>query len=192
MINPAGSTVSTERLINNSFERGIALQASEYLQSHIERECPHTRVLLTRSPGQATGALHNAHCANSLGIDLFISLHFYHEQSIKPHIYLYQFSYNNQIRSQPCDFSFYKYHQSYFFNHASSAQAAHILTDLWSRAPYINQFTTHAVIGFPCTPLIGIIAPALALDIGIKEPADWQTYMPALINGIKELVQHCS
>lgn len=145
---------------------------------------PATTLLLTRTPGHITTPLQNAHFANSLSVDLFVSLHFYQETETKPHLYIYQFSYNNAFTVKPSDFTFYRHDQSYFFNRTSSANAATILEKTWAEQPHAQQFTTHHVTGFPCSSLIGITCPAIALDIGIKSPTDWQKYIQPLIEGI--------
>lgn len=188
MINPAGNLQSTERLINNTFERSIALHAAEALKQELENSCPSISVILTRTPGHKTNIIHNAHFANSLNVNLFLSLHFYQETETKPHLYIYRFSYNNELTIKPSDFTFYRYDQSYFFNATSSAAAARILTQTWIQCPHERQFTTHSVTGFPCTSLIGVISPALALDIGIKNQTDWQQYIQPLVEGIRALV----
>lgn len=188
IINPAGNTQSTERLIDNTFERSITLQAAEALKKQLEKQIPLCTILLTRAPGRVTTQLQNAHFANSLNVDLFISLHFYQETETKPHVYIYQFSYNNEFVVKPSDFTFYRYDQSYFFNRTSSAHAARIVEKTWMHNAHAHQFTTHHVVGIPCSSLIGITSPALAFDIGIKSPTDWHTYIQPLLEGIQAIV----
>lgn len=189
MLNPAGTKQSTERLIDNTFERSIAAQAAQTLKQKLVELFPHVSVILTRTPGQATASTHNAHFANSLNVNLFVSLHFYQETDTKPHVYLYTYSYNNALTLQPSDFTFYRQDQSYIFNKRSSMQVADSIQATWAQKPHAHQFTTHKVIGFPCAPLIGVISPAIAIDMGIKKNTDWHLYIQPLIDAISAIIK---
>lgn len=190
MLNPAGTAQTTGRLIDGHFERSIALHAAESLKQNLEEQYPDCVVIITRKPGQTTTAIQNAHFANSLNVNLFLSLHFYQETDTKPHVYMYRFSYNNTIICHASDFTFYRYDQSYLFNHTTSGRAACIMLQTWLREPHRNQFICHPPVAFPCASLIGVISPAIALDIGIKKHSDWQHYIQPLQDVIKTLKEH--
>ena len=60
-------------------------------------QCPNTKIIINRSANESIAPLQNANFANKLDIDLYISIHAFAETEIKPRIFLYQFSYHDDI-----------------------------------------------------------------------------------------------
>lgn len=189
MINPGGDAQNPGRFIDDNFERSITFSYAQELKYSIESTDPSITVILTRYPGEKIPALQNANFANRLEADLFLSLHFYQETDVKPHMFLYQFCYQPHMPEKPNDFSFYRYDKAYLFNQDRSQEWGRLFYTTCQQKPYANLFTVHDTIKVPCEPLIGITTPAVMVEIGLKTKSDWHTYIEplaqAIINNVK-------
>ena len=81
------------------------------------------------------------------------------------------------ILSPTTSLAFYPYDHAYLFNNA--------ITNSWAQNIYrsLSQESLCAIHGpfkLPIKPLVGIIAPALCIEIGLKEEHDWQNYVSTL------------
>ena len=188
MINPAGDAQHTGRNIGDSFERSITLQCAEKLKTILEQTYPGISVILTRFASEVVPELQNANFANRLNIDLFISLHFYAEQGIKPNLFVYHFSYNNNTQKKPSDFTFYHYDHAYIFNGEKSQTWAKLFHQTLAQKPYTKLFNVHNIMSFPFKPLIGITSPALAIEASIKESSDWNMYVEPLMSALDAII----
>jgi len=86
MLDPAGDAQYAGRRIDDSFERGLTLRCAEQLKQRLEQLFPQIHVVLTRLPGETVQPLQNANFANRLSVDLYLSIHFYHETATKPEL----------------------------------------------------------------------------------------------------------
>lgn len=185
MINPAGDARTTGRIIDNSFERTLTLQCAEKLKEMIEKEHANVRVIFTRFPGETVEPLACAHFANRLNVDCFVSLHFYQEYATKPHLYVYQFSYGNDFVIKKPELTFYSYDQAYEINLATTQKWSLAVKKIFEDERYKKQCICHGINKMPFGPLIGVKAPALAFEIGLKQASDWQNYCNPLVEIIQ-------
>jgi N-acetylmuramoyl-L-alanine amidase len=185
MINPVGDAQNTGRLIDGSFERTLTFECAQHLKNLVEQQYPHIAVVLTRTPGQTVAPLHNANFANRLPADFFIDLRFYQETQAKPSLFIYYFSYQPDCTQKPSEFAFYTHDQSYIFNYKASQQWAHKVYATCAQPAYAQQYISHKPIAAPCAPLIGITAPALIIEVGLKQKTDWQLLTNLLVDTIK-------
>jgi len=194
MLNPTKNNNRAERIIDSSFERSISLSTLESIKTKLEELLPNLTVIIATIPhtmisDTTSQQEHIAHFANSLQVDLFLELSFYQETDIKQQLYIYQFSYNNELITRPSDFVFYRYDQSYIFNQRSSKKVAHVFEQTFLSPPYNNHFNTHAIIGFPSAALIGIICPAVNIEIGIKKRQDALLCIEPIVESITKLIK---
>lgn len=194
MLNPSKNNNHAERIIDSSFERSISLSTLETIKTKLEERFPHIAIIIATIPHAMTTDTisqqeHIAHFANSLQVDLFLELSFYQETDIKQQLYIYQFSYNNELITRPSDFVFYRYDQSYIFNQRSSLKAARFFEQVFLSQPYGNHFQTHAIISFPSAALIGITCPAINIEIGIKKRLDALLCIEPIIESIMRLIK---
>ncbi len=187
MIDPAGDAHHAGRQLEDAYERGITLQCAERLKAVLEEKLP-VRVILTRQPGEALQPLHNANFANRLDVNLFITLQFYQETATKPLLYLYHFSYGNEAVAKIQDLAFHSYDQAYLFN----AQATHtICTGMHQRLNvYKKQFDCKGPFKLPLHPLIGIKAPAILIEAGLKHKNDWQQFIEPLVVALETVAKN--
>ena len=128
MLDPAGDAKNVGRKLYNSFERGATLQFAQELKKQILQTYPNTEVVLTRSAGEVLENLQNANFANRLDVDLYLSINFYEETQIKPHIFLFYFK--NQIFFSiisPNNLSFFPYYLAYTINFERTQKYAQII-----------------------------------------------------------------
>jgi N-acetylmuramoyl-L-alanine amidase len=181
MLNPAGDAKQTGRKIDDSFERGITLQCAEQLKTALEARSSNVRVVLTRFPGETLEPLQNANFANRLDVDVYISLHFYQETAIKPGVYLYTFAYGNEPTGAVSDMALYSFDKAHLLNKTMSTWWAQ---QMCKHLENSVSFECKSIAALPFKPLIGIKAPAFALEIGLKNKHDWKEYVDVLAEGI--------
>ncbi len=191
MIDPAGDAQYTGRIIDDSLERGLTLQFAEKLKYILENHYPFLRVILTRFSEETLEPLQNAVFANRLNIDFYISIHFYYQPEGISQVYIYQFLYNpiHDFGYKPSRVLSW---QSYNFAYLPTIQYSKQLGLLFKKA--LSASSTHynyAVrdfFGLPFKPLIGIQAPALALEIGLKNKDDWLRFIDPCLTSLDPLL----
>lgn len=190
MLNPAGNARHTGRTIGNGFERGITLQYAEQIKKELEQAHQHVTVLLTRSPGDIVYALQNASLANRLDVDLFISIHFYQSHEIKPKIHLYQFSYNDDFIQKTSALSFCPYDQAHLLHSDTTNTWVDLIQSSCNKTKYQKLFEMVDSYKLPFKPLIGVTAPSIGIEAGLKEKDDWRNYITPLVDGIHTIINH--
>ena len=190
MLDPAGDAKHTGRKIDNTFERGITLQCVQKLKAKLEAYDPAIKAVLTRSAGEVVQGLQHANFANRMPIDLYVSIHCFQDMGIKPKLYMYQFSNNNTSLTNSVlpDLAFYTYDYAYLFSYATTCAWAGIMYNILKQEPFARFFDVSDPISFPFKPLIGIKAPAIALELGLKTKNDWQNYIEPIAQSIKTII----
>lgn len=189
MLDPAGDAKHTGRTLQGSFERGITLQCTEHLKHELEEQFPNIRVVLTRFPGEAVEPLQNANFANRLNVDFYLSIHFYQEQGTKPELTLYSFSYGDDFVTQKIDdISLIPFDNAHLTNKEKTQKFAIQMKDILHRDTYTKWFTVKGLFKLPFKPLIGIKAPALAIEISLKQDNDWINYIKPLTDSLKPII----
>ena len=189
MINPAGDTKDAGRTLNDSFERGITLQFSQELKKKLETEYPDIRVILTRMPGETLEPLQNANFANRLDIDFYLSIHFYKESNPKPELTLYHYLIETYYVQTFPNLHFYSFDNAFLININKTINYGNQFKKLLDSSFYKNKFCFNGFLGIPFKPLIGIKAPALALEIGLKNSSDWHNYLEPIKESINLIIQ---
>jgi|GEM_PF-544790 len=194
MLDPAGDAQHTGRIIEDSFERGITLQCAQALKTALEAQHHALRVVLTRVPGEAVESLQNAAFANRLQADLYVHLGFYQTNSPVPELNIYYYTTNPaphfwQRKTEPLQFI--PYHQAHLakikLSKGATFLAAHTLQNTKPLAATVRHFS-----GIPFRPLVGIAAPACALEIGVQKKHDWQPLIAPLAKSIMQQVVYLS
>ena len=191
LINPAGDAKNAGREIDGTYERGITMQCATELKKALEQRIPGIRVVLTRFPGEVVQPLQNASFANRLKIDLYLSIHFFeHTEKILP-LYFYHLLYNPIIDrwdKAGSELEFLPYDKAYTLSIKKTVAYG---TDLFQHAKKIEGtygVRCHPLKGIPFKPLVGIIAPAVALECGIRKKDDWRPLIPLFVAMLEPLV----
>lgn len=189
MLDPAGDAQHTGRQIGDSLERGITLQFAEQLKKTLEdKYCSSVRVILSRFPGETIHPLQNANFSNRLDIDCYVSIHFYQETQTKPRLFIYRFSYNDDFITKIPELSFCPFDQAHQLNSATTKAWCTTLTLTLNQEEYRQLFECSGVIDLPFKPLIGIKAPAFAIEVGLHNKGDWTRYIQPVAHGLGALI----
>ncbi len=194
MLEPAGDTKHAGRSIDDCFERGITLQYAQELKKVIEHAYPYVRVILSRFPGETLEPLQNANFANRLGIDLYISIHFFYEKEEKPKLCIYQFCYNSVTdfwQRSTSSLVFIPFDQAHIQNiQITKMYATRIKETLQER--FATNFDVTGVYAIPFKPLIGITAPAIGIEASIATKDNWQLYIQPLVESLQSIIEQGS
>lgn len=184
MISAAGDARDTGRSIDDSFERTIALSFAQEVRNKLI-EYPHLKIILNRDAYDILTPFHNANLANTMQVDLCISIHCYQHLQEIPSITLYQFSYNDSFILKAEDLSFYTFDTIYLLNEKKTFKWATMLANTLKEYPLL---TLKGVYKLPFKPLIGIKAPAIAIEIGGKYTNDWQQCVTPLVESLLKVI----
>lgn len=187
MLNPDGDAKIAGRVLNDSFERGITLQFCTKLKKELEKKYNNLRVVLTRFPGETIEHLQNANFANRLNADFYLSIHFYQETEILPNLYIYYFLKEPFFSSNPVSLHFYTFDNAHLLNIQKTIQYA---KQLKNELKENNKFKTNNEIGLPFKPLVGIVAPSLAIEAGIKDSQSLDVYLEPISEAICKILNN--
>ncbi len=188
MLNPAGDVKDSGRCLNESFERGPTLQFCLELKKSIEANYINVRTVLTRLSGEIVEPLQNANFSNRVQVDFFLSIHFYKENQIIPQIYLFNYI-NKPFFCLPKieDLYFYRFDDAYLINLDKTIKYANKIQNSLGKAEYKKIFNFRGLFSMPFKPLIGITAPSIAIEIGLKTD-EWAKYINPVLQSISEII----
>lgn len=191
MIDPAGDARNPGRVIDDTYERSLTMQCAEELKQLLEAEPHKCRVILTRFPGEAVEPLQNVTFANRLGIDLYISLHFFEQKTETPQIYFYTLLYDpatDFVTKKGTSLELLPYDQAYKISLAKTKQYSTLAFTSCSQASKGFHAACHAPLPVPYKPLIGITAPAIGIEIGIQSKNQGKLIAPLVAQALKAIV----
>jgi len=187
MLDPAGDAQHAGRQIEDCLERGITLQFAEKLKEEVERKHG-INVFITRVPGETLEPLQNANYANRLDVDFYLSVHFYKEKEVFPRMYLFTFSYRDDFAIKKPDLYFYPYDKAHLIHINKTQRIAEIIKNLFLEDAYKKKCKFEGIISLPFRPLVGIKAPALAIELGLKQKNDWKNYLDDFTTMISNVI----
>jgi len=189
MLDPSGDAKNTGREIGDSFERAITLQCAQELKKQLMDQCPDVRVILTRTAGETLQPFHNASFSNRLGVNFYLNLSFYYEEEMPLHIAI--FYYKEQLSD--IDFHYnplqiYHVSQAYLINFNLTQQIAKNFYQTLQQKSLNSAFVMLGLFGVPCSRLVGIIAPALYIEVGFRNKDDWKYLIKPLLCSIQSII----
>ncbi len=189
MLDPAGDAKHTGRKLDDSFERGVTLQFAERLKKELESHYGKAiRVVLTRFPGETLQPLQNANFANRLEVNLYLNIHFFQDKRTKPQLFLYRFSHGNEFVTKIFDLHFYPYDTVHMIYKEVTERYATIIKKSLAQKPYNHQFELLGLFALPFKPLIGIKAPALALEASLQHKDDWLQFVEPISHSLHAII----
>ncbi len=190
ILDPAGDAKRTGRRIGDNFERGLTLQCAEKIKEYIEQHAPYIIVVITRMPGDTVYDLQNASLANRLHADLLVNLNFYQCNETKPTLFLYQFSYGNDFAvNYQYELGLRSYDEAYTINKHITDEYVQNIKQFLLQTRYQPFFGVAGAYHLPIKPLIGIVAPSIAIEAGLKNKESWVQYVEPLALGIIEVLK---
>jgi len=188
MLDPAGDAQNTGRQIDDYLERGITLQFAEKLKEKLEHDLNGISVVLTRRSGETIQPLENANFANRFDVDFYVSIHFYKEKEVKPKLYLYTFSYNDDFITKKPDLHFYPYDKAHLINKDKTKQLANVVKNAFLCDTYNKLFDVVGLFRLPFKPLIGVKAPAIGIELGLRQKDDWKRYVDIFASVVSQVI----
>lgn len=191
MIDPAGDAKEPGRAIDDTFERGITLQLAEELKRTIEAENPGVRIILTKFPGEVIEPLQNASFANRLKVDLYISLNVFEHKEKLNKLFLYQLTYNPSTDlwvKKTDDLVLLPFDQAYKSSLPKTDAFIKQLYESCKKEERPAKLSCHPPLKIPFKPLVGISAPAIGIELGIKKKDDWKELAPILRRSIEQII----
>ncbi len=158
-IETQGNAVNPGRIIDDSFEAEITFNAAQYLKNALQEKYHNTKIIVQRSD-----ELSNASTANRLNVDLYLQISACKGNSTG--IYLFSFTYHDSFILKD-GMSFIPYDQIYLINKTTTASWLEIVSNVLQQ----NQLLKGAY-AFPYRPLIGIKAPAFAVELSLKNKSE--------------------
>jgi N-acetylmuramoyl-L-alanine amidase len=187
LLEASGDTIHTGRSIDDSFESSITFEIAQAIKQLIIAQCPHVKVLLNRAQTETVSPLQNANFANKLDIDCYMSIHAFNETQLKPRVFIYQFSYLDDFIAKDTGLSFYPFDKIYLINQKQTNAWAQQLKQTFEKNSLWN---VNGVYSFPFKPLIGIKAPAIGIEIGLKNRSEWRNYSETIVAGIETIIKN--
>jgi len=184
VIDPAGNAHNPGRKLSDSFERGATMQCAELLKKELEQSYD-IQVVLTHTIGNSSTQEQNAQIANRLAANIYLHISFFHETEVKPNLFLYTFSYDNDFPIKKDPFLLCPYNQAHCLSLSTTAHYAQAFFTILTHSPY----TVHPVIKIPYMPLKGITVPAFGIEIGLHTTRDWRECVSILAQSIGTLCQ---
>jgi hypothetical protein len=173
-----------DRQLASSFAKGATMQCAQKIKMILEEKYP-ISVIITRSPGIPASHESYAQISNRMQADLYIHLSFFQETSVQPHGYIYYHAYGNECYMPLKNNAFYTYESAHIM--------AHTQTVAWSNSIYqvlkkYKQCSFEFPLGIPCAPLIGVLAPAYMIEIGLHTDDAWQVYIEPICTACAALI----
>jgi len=186
MFAPFGNNSMQGRSLKSNFESSISHQFVHELAQELESNFPETHIQISHEKTDLLAPLQLAMMANRLPADLFVQFQFYHDHEAT--ICLYHCSYYNNFLSKCWDLSWCHADQAYLINKKNSASWAKKMANVLSSSDYSKWFTVIGPHAIPLKPMIGIIAPALLIEIGLPNDDDWKQMIAPITESLKPII----
>ncbi len=180
VLDPAGDTQNSGRVIGSQFERGLTLQCAEYIKNQLHKEFPSIRITLTRFPGETAIAYKNASFANKIGANLYISLHLYQQHDTRT-LGIYTFGRGDTLpsRAHKNQLAFTPVHKVHQKSAPISQRYAQLLYD--ELVPLFEKGSiVYAPTAVPLKALEGLDCPAFCIELSTTHKHDALRLMDSL------------
>ncbi len=198
MIDPLGDMRHPGRTLDGTDEETVTLDIAQHLKKAIEEHIIGIRVIIARDETESPEHLSIATRANTMGVDLYVTLSCYKQQERGMQLSFFNLLYNPEtdfwqqkepgLQLLPIDQSYKtalpkttKIVRSFF--EACSHEAVQVVKEKKV------QISCKAPLGIPFKPLIGITVPAFALEIGMKNPQSWRLLIPTFEKAFEKIIE---
>jgi N-acetylmuramoyl-L-alanine amidase len=189
LLDPAGDANNPGRVIDDTFERSISFQFAQALKQEIDAYYHDIKIVVTRSPGEAVELLQQASFSNRISADMFIHIGMYQQNAPVPELMFYQFlthpTTDFWARTSP-RLSFEPYHHAHRPAALLSQQIILTIMQILERTKPLPA-TLGGYAAIPYKPLVGITAPAIAIEIGLHKKNDWQPLVAPMADTIIQI-----
>lgn len=191
IIDPSGDGSHTGREIDDTFERNLTLECAQELKEELSRIAPHVHVIITRHLGQLLQPLENAAFSSKIHTDFYLNIGFYQETESRSRLSIF-----NYLEKQGD--LLHRYNPLYFYP-VRKAHLINVSIDKAISQNFLNKlkdssaasiWVAKGIFAIPYKPLLGVKAPCLAIEAGLKTKECWKELIPYLISCISELLSN--
>lgn len=176
LLDAGGDATHGGRIIDNNYETSINFTIAQSLKNALEKTHSGLKIVLNRTPTETIAPFQNAQFANKLGVDLYVHICTVKTASASS-ITLYHYSYNQKTVFKKGGLGFYPYDEISLLHEQQTAEWAHMITkNLLNQ----KQIAVFGVYKMPFKPLMGVNAPAFAIEVGIHSMDDMSTLIDQL------------
>lgn len=186
IISPAGDAHTVGRTVGHEFERSLTAQFAQQLAASLESELG-IPARITHSNCQSYSYLECANVSNCAHACLHLSIHFFQTDGPHSEMYVYYYSRATDF-AQPCKgLAFVPIFQADILHKAKTQAWATKLATALRQATCSVSYVVHGPYGLALAPLLGVVAPALVVEIGLSAQAHWQDFVEPLVRAIEQL-----
>lgn len=191
MINPAGHAKNVGRKLPfGDYERSVTFEFAKTLQKELQEKYG-VRVILTRFIGEEIlDPLQNTSFANRLSVDFYLSLHFYANDQAKPKMFMYHLVYNPLIDLAHRIFdplSFVLLNEAHYKNINRTIFLGEQMKNVLTKTENQKRFDFYGLFGIPIRPLVGLVAPSITIEIGIRDEYQWKSLIDPIVDSLNFL-----
>lgn len=176
IIEAQGNANNPGRIIEDSFESEITFNAAHCLKNNLENMHSTIKIIVQRSDG-----LSNANAANKIDADLYLSIGAC--KSNNSGITLFRLNYQHQFILKD-GMSFIPYDQIYLLNQSTTISWLNVISTFLA-----NHNILRASYACPYRPLMGIKAPAIAVELLLDNKSEWSEYMIACAHSLTPIIK---
>ena len=176
------------RIIDGEFEKDILSVWARVLQDQLTQTVPSLEVIILGQTEKEYDQTKLISQANRLNPDLIISLNLFQTQT-RPQLFMYHvllskepFSSQNSPR-----LLFLPYEQAYM-KHAykSTLVGGNIYASLKMQTK--EAYELKSFLGIPYKPLMGLLPPALGIELGSTNAKSWELTVPSLTEALRQAI----
>ena len=190
LIDPAGHAKDSGRLLVTGYERAETLKFAQALKKKLHEKYSGIRTVISRSPGEEISPLQISSFSNRLRTNFFLRIQMYRQESEKPKIFLYHHLFNDFVdcATNFCDpLRLVPLHEAHFKNIAMTKFYGTRMYDFLNGDNFKKYFDCESLIGLPLRSLVGMTAPAIALEVGICREDKWQSLVEPVVDSLSFL-----
>lgn len=191
MIDPAGDARNPGRVIDDTYERSLTMQCAEELKQLLETDSIKCRIILTRFAGETIEPFQTITFANRLGVDLYISLNFFHQSAETPQLYFYTLIYDpatDFAERKGTSLELLPYDQAYKHSLTKMKRFSTLAFAHCKEVSASYHATCHSPREIPYKPLIGIMAPAVGIEVGIHHKNQAKALTPLIAEALNAII----
>lgn len=187
MVDPSWDVKFQSRKIGDTTEFELSYKLCQELKREIENEL--IQVIITKTAENMRNNLSNANWANKIKADLYLNIQVCNSKDRIKRLNIYNTIYNNSTDFwdlKQDKITFLPYDAAYKINLNKTKKFANMFYGTAKENK--SKISIYEPIGFPCKPIMGVISPALMLEISIIKELDWQLFIEPIKNSILSIV----
>jgi hypothetical protein len=173
------------QIVHGDFERDIATNWAHALKYQLSSKTGSHEIIILEQAGQELDQITTINTVNKINPDLVISLNLFPTIGV-PQLFLYQVASakNSALTSKKNDaLEFLPYKEAHIRSSLKSKALGEKMIHLLKKNP-TDTYDIRDIYAVPYQPLIGLLPPALGIELGVVHPKNWELVMPQLVDAV--------